>query len=97
VDITNTIPMCELDNIYYFFKGGKYIKDESDTKCQINDAQTTTGNWSFNNSNTGFNINLNNNTNEWIFVSFGNNTFQVSQNIILNSVLTNVDIVYVKI
>ncbi len=97
VDITNTIQSCEMDNIYYFFKGGKYIKDEGSTKCQTSNPQTNTGIWSFNDSNTGFNINLNNNINEWIFIAFSNNSFQVSQNIVLNSIVTNVEITYTKV
>lgn len=97
IDITNTIQSCELDNVYYFFKGGKYIKDEGTSKCQTADNQSITGNWDFNNSNTGFNINLLGNINEWIFISFGANTFQVSQNIILNGNLTSVEITYTNI
>ncbi len=96
IDVTSSLSACDLDNLYYFFKSGKYIRDEGATKCDITDEQTTTGSWRFNDSNTGFNVVLGNSINEWIFISFSTNSFQVSQNILFNGVITNVEIVYVE-
>ena len=42
-----TIPVCRLDNVLTFKKGGTATADEGTTKCDAVDPQSTNFNWSF--------------------------------------------------
>jgi len=46
------IPVCSRDDFYTFNSNGTYITNEGALKCDPNDPQTSSDNWSFNSNQT---------------------------------------------
>jgi len=46
------IPVCSRDDFYTFSSNGTYITNEGALKCDPNDPQTSSDNWSFNSNQT---------------------------------------------